>query len=81
MAQTPLFPLPNGSLLPGELLPLRIFEPRYRAMMEEVRQGARLIAIATLIPGWETDYHGKPPVAAVVGLGRLMKDRLNEDGT
>jgi uncharacterized protein len=80
-AVVPLFPLPNGALLPGELLPLHVFEPRYRAMLEAVRKGDRLVAIATLLPGWETDYHGAPALADVVGLGRVVKDRLNADGT
>lgn len=76
-----LFPLPHGTLLPGELLPLRIFEPRYRKMMESVRQTDGLIAIGTLLPGWERDYAGEPPVADVVGVGRVVKDRLKTDGT
>jgi len=76
-----LFPLPNGTLLPGELLPLRIFEPRYRRMMESVRRTGDLIAIGTLLPGWEADYAGEPPVADVVGVGRVVKDRLETDGT
>ncbi len=77
----PLFPLPNGALLPGELLPLHVFEPRYRTMMEAVRKGERLVAIATLLPGWEGDYHGQPPIAGIVGLGRVVKDRQNADGS
>jgi Lon protease-like protein len=81
VTDAPLFPLPHGALLPGELLPLHVFEPRYRSMLEAVRRGERIIAIATLLPGWETDYHGQPPVAAVVGLGRMVKDRVNADGT
>ncbi len=81
VTDTPLFPLPQGALLPGELLPLHVFEPRYRAMLEAVRRGERIIAIGTLLPGWETDYHGRPPVASVVGLGRIVKDRQNADGT
>ena len=76
-----LFPLPHGALLPGELLPLHVFEPRYRSMLEAVRRGDRIIAIGTLLPGWELDYHGRPAVAAVVGLGRMVKDRQNPDGT
>jgi Lon protease-like protein len=79
--KAPLFPLPNGALLPGELLPLHIFEPRYRKMMEAVRDGQGVIAIATLLPGWETDYHGAPHIAEVVGIGRVVKDRLNDNGT
>jgi Lon protease-like protein len=81
VTNAPLFPLPHGALLPGELLPLHVFEPRYRSMLDAVRRGERIIAIATLLPGWETDYHGRPPVAEVVGLGRLVKDRVNADGT
>jgi len=81
VTDAPLFPLPHGALLPGELLPLHVFEPRYRSMLDAVRRGERIIAIATLLPGWEGDYHGRPPVAAVVGLGRMVKDRVNTDGT
>lgn len=81
MTNAPLFPLPHGALLPGELLPLHVFEPRYRAMLDSVRRGERIIAIGTLLPGWEADYHGRPAVAAVVGLGRIVKDRQNQDGT
>jgi len=81
LAQAPLFPLPEGALLPGELLPLHVFEARYREMMESVRAGDRLIAVATLLPGWEQDYYGHPDVSDVVGVGRLVRDRVNRDGT
>lgn len=79
--QVPLFPLPDGALLPGELLPLHVFEPRYREMLDVARAGGRLIAIATLLPGWETEYDGAPPIADVVGVGRIVSDRNNPDGT
>lgn len=81
IGKAPLFPLPQGALLPGELLPLHVFETRYRLMLEAVRRGDRLIAIGTLLPGWEASYDENPPVARVVGLGRLVRDQLNVDGT
>ena len=31
----PIFPLTGVMLLPGTVLPLHIFEPRYRAMVED----------------------------------------------
>lgn len=79
--EAPLFPLPKGAILPGELLPLHIFEPRYQAMMEAVRAGAQLIAIGTLYPGNDRDAEGRPRIADVVGIGRLMRDEQNADGT
>ena len=35
----PIFPLPNVVLFPGVPLPLHIFEPRYRDMVREAREG------------------------------------------
>jgi Lon protease-like protein len=81
IGKAPLFPLPLGALLPGELLPLHVFEPRYRLMMEAVRKGDRLLAVGTLLSGWESCVEGPPRVAPVVGVGRLVRDRLNADGT
>ena len=81
LGRAPLFPLPHGSLLPGELLPLHVFEPRYRRLMEVVRAGDKLLAIATIETGWEREAGGEPPLAQVVGVGRVVRDRENEDGT
>ncbi len=79
--EAPLFPLPRGAILPGELLPLHVFEPRYRAMMEVVREGAQLIAVGTLLPGLGCDDEGRAAVGGVVGIGRLVRDEQNDDGT
>jgi hypothetical protein len=48
----PLFPLPNVVLFPRAVLPLHIFEERYKAMTADVLAGDRLIAMALLRPGW-----------------------------
>ncbi|MDG2148747.1 MAG: LON peptidase substrate-binding domain-containing protein [Planctomycetota bacterium] len=79
--KAPLFPLPKGAILPGELLPLHIFEPRYRAMMQAVRDGDQLIAIGTLHPGNTHDVEGRPLISDIVGLGQLLRDEQNDDGT
>ncbi|GAC68063.1 LON peptidase substrate-binding domain-containing protein [Gordonia soli] len=44
-----MFPL-GGVLLPGELLPLRIFEPRYRALLDDCLTAAAVTPDAT--PGF-----------------------------
>ena len=58
----PLFPLPNVVLFPGVLLPLHIFEPRYRAMVADVLDADRRLGMVLLQPGWEPDYDGRPSV-------------------
>ena len=42
----PVFPLPNVVLFPKAVVPLHVFEPRYRNMMADALCGSRLIAIA-----------------------------------
>jgi Lon protease-like protein len=56
----PVFPLPDVVLFPGVRLPLHVFELRYRTLVRDALAGVRTLAIATLTPGWERDYHGSP---------------------
>jgi Lon protease-like protein len=49
-------------LFPGMSRPLHIFEPRYRAMVGDALKGDRMIGMATLKPGYEAEYEGRPPV-------------------
>jgi Lon protease-like protein len=44
-ALLPVFPLKGAILLPGAVLPLSIFEPRYLAMLDDAMRGDRLIGI------------------------------------
>ncbi len=75
-----LFPLPNLVLFPQAVAPLHVFEPRYRALVEDALAGDRLIAMALLLPGWENDYEGRPPVASVICLGRILSQAKLPDG-
>ncbi len=76
----PLFPLPNVVLFPQMPLPLHIFEPRYRKMVEEVLAGQRTIGMMLLRPGWEPVYHGRPPVYAVGCAGVVEQSEALADG-
>jgi uncharacterized protein len=67
----PIFPLPNVVLFPKTLLPLHIFEQRYRAMTSEAISGDGRIAIALLKEGWERDTRGNPAVHDVACLGQI----------
>ena len=57
-SEIPIFPLPNVVLFPSALLPLHIFEPRYRAMVADALESERLIGMVMLRPGWEPHYDG-----------------------
>lgn len=82
LASVAVFPLPRAVLFPHTRLPLRIFEPRYRAMMADVLASkAHLMVVAQLQPGWESDYEGQPPICRVAGIGRIERSEHNADGT
>lgn len=78
--QIPLFPLPDVVLFPHLPLPLHVFEPRYRRLVEDVRQGDGVIGMVLLWPGWEGDYEGRPPVYPVGCAGRLEACEELPDG-
>ena len=68
----PIFPLPEVTLFPRTLLPLHIFEARYRAMVADALARDRRICMVRLRPGYEATYAGKPPVFEVGGLGQVV---------
>ncbi len=75
----PVFPLPGVVLLPGTVLPLHIFEPRYRAMVADALAGARTIGMAMVKRGWEVS-DADPPIRAVGGAGEIVESEVLEDG-
>jgi Lon protease-like protein len=69
----PIFPLPDLTFFPRTMLPLHIFEARYRAMVTDCLARDRRLAVVGLKPGYEATYEGKPPVYPVMGLGRIVQ--------
>jgi Lon protease-like protein len=60
-------------------LPLHIFEPRYRAMVEDALAGDRIIGMVLLRPGWEGAYEDRPPVYPIGCAGLITHaDRLQD---
>ncbi len=68
--------LSGVTLFPQTLLPLRIFEPRYREMLAQVLENDRMFVVAMQKPGRKS---GTPSSVAGLGLIRLCVD--NPDGT
>jgi Lon protease-like protein len=80
LATLPVFPLPEAVLFPGALLPLHVFEPRYRDLTADVLASRRLMGIARLRPGYEADYHGRPPIYGTLGVGYVVAAEQLPDG-
>jgi uncharacterized protein len=78
--EIPLFPLPNVVLFPSALLPLHIFEPRYRAMVADALDGERLIGMVMLRPGWEPHYERAPDVYPIGCAGFITHADQLPDG-
>ncbi|MFL6500903.1 MAG: LON peptidase substrate-binding domain-containing protein [Candidatus Udaeobacter sp.] len=78
--QLPVMPLPGAVLFPHALLPLYIFEPRYRKMLEHALRKHRMFCVALIkpiCPDWrasEDFFH-----LATAGLIRACVER--SDGT
>ncbi len=73
MLEVPVFPLPHVVLFPESLLPLHIFEPRYRAMLADCRASGGALVIAQL------DSTGTR-ISAVAGLGKIVDHHPLPDG-
>lgn len=76
--QVPVMTLPETAFFPQALLPLHIFEPRYREMLRDVLAHDRLFAVAGLDPRGEAAEE-KPHAVATIGVVRACQG--NTDGT
>jgi Lon protease-like protein len=77
----PLFPLPEVVLFPRTILPLHIFEPRYRQMMADALEGERVIGAALLKPGFEPLYYTRrAPIHSTIGVGHIVESEQLADG-
>ncbi len=69
----PIFPLPELAFFPRTLLPLHVFEARYRTMVMDCLARDKRMAVVGLKPGYEPAYEGKPAVYPVAGVGRIVQ--------
>ncbi|HYH96225.1 LON peptidase substrate-binding domain-containing protein [Hyalangium sp.] len=75
-----VFPLPSAVLFPHSVIPLHIFEPRYRTLVGDCLASDRVMALAQLEPGWEASYAGRPPMQRVMCAGLIVWHEELEDG-
>ncbi len=81
----PLFPL-GHVLMPGCPLPLRIFEPRYRQLLEDVTvaDGLRCFGVPALLAGTEVEsgFDDATPQLATIGtIAEVLEVDPQPDGT
>ncbi|MCP4808432.1 MAG: LON peptidase substrate-binding domain-containing protein [Proteobacteria bacterium] len=76
----PVFPLPGLVFFPGSLLPLHVFEARYRAMVSFCVARDMPMAVGRIAEGHEHEQPGDPPVFDVMGVGRVARHQELPDG-
>jgi len=71
----PIFPLAGALMFPRAVLPLHIFEPRYRAMIRDAIAADRVIGMVQ-----PRDEANRPALFAIGGLGRINQCTETADG-
>jgi ATP-dependent Lon protease len=74
--EVPVMTLPNATLFPQALLPLYIFEPRYRQMLADALHSHRMFSVAMQRPG-----NTRETPSPVAGLGLIRVSVGHRDGT
>jgi len=75
----PIFPLPRVVLLPGEVLPLHVFELRYTDLVRDAIASHRVIGMVEVMPGFEDDLSA-PPVREIGCAGLITQHEQLPDG-
>jgi len=77
----PLFPLTEVRLFPHGLLPLQIFEDRYRQMVDDVLDNYGQIAMAVYSESDPAQWEEvTPPLRPVVCIGQILQHQRLPDG-
>lgn len=78
----PLFPLSTTALMPHQVLPLRVFEPRYKQMLQQALDGPGQIVMATFDGSrWMQEHNARPPIRPAVCVGHIDEHLRLPDGT
>lgn len=73
--ERPVFALPNAILMPGIMLPLHVFEPRYKRMIDDCLRSGSELTVA-----WAPETGGSLQPSSVCGTGRLRVMKNYADG-
>jgi ATP-dependent Lon protease len=79
--ELPVMTLPNVVFFPQALMPLHIFEPRYRRMLRDVLASNRLFAVAGLDPRRLGEPGLFEPPHRIASVGIIRACQKNDNGT
>lgn len=80
-SELPVMTLPNVVFFPQALMPLHIFEPRYRHMLRDVLAADRLFAVAGLDPRRLDEPGLFEPPQRIASVGIIRACQKNDNGT
>src|SRR6266498_3423213 len=79
--EVPVMTLPNTAFFPQALMPLHIFEPRYRQMLRDVLASNRIFAVAGMNLERLSEPGSFEPSYRVAGVGIVRACQKNDNGT
>ncbi len=79
--EVPVMTLKNTILFPRAMVPLYIFEDRFKQMLDELLHSNRLMAIGTLDEELEKELEGEEPPFKIAGLGIIRACNRHPDGS
>jgi ATP-dependent Lon protease len=77
----PVMTLKDLILFPQAMVPLYIYEEKYKIMLDDLLRGPRLMAIGTLDESLGKELEGEEPPFKVAGLGLIRACNRHPDGT
>ena len=80
LRRMPLFPLEDVVLFPHSMIPLYVFEARYRKMVKDVLASNRLIAMSLQLEKENPAEDSAPRVAEIASVGELVLAQELPDG-
>ncbi|QXD24959.1 LON peptidase substrate-binding domain-containing protein [Opitutia bacterium ISCC 51] len=79
--RVPVMTLPEVVFFPKVMMPLFIFEPRYRTMLKTSLEGNRMFAVAGIDPSQVDNFPIQEPAHSVATIGLIRGCKTQEDGT
>ncbi len=80
LGELPVFPLPRLAFFPHTVLPLHVFEPRYRALLSHCLKTHGAMAVVMLDEEAAGAAGDQPRIAGVAGAGLIARHEVLPDG-